>query len=88
MKLDDNAIRELASQFGVNGTKNVDMNKVKDFEKKDDREILAEIMNLRRKLEAANIPYEKQMAALTSLMPVLDSNQKARLQKIIELMER
>lgn len=88
MKLDDRAIRELASQFGMNSNRGVDINKVKDYEKKDDSEILAEIMNLRRKLEAANIPYEKQMAALTSLMPMLDSNQKARLQKIIELMER
>ena len=58
------------------------------YEKKSDEELVAELRKLQHKLNAANIPYEKQIAAVESLMPMMDEKQKARLQKVIGLLKK
>lgn len=58
------------------------------YEKKSDAEIAAEILKLQDKLNASNIPYEKQAALVQSLMPMMNGEQKARLSKIIGLMKK
>ena len=44
-------------------------------------------MKLKEKLNESNVPYEKQIAAVQSLMPMMNREQKARLSKIIELLK-
>ena len=45
-------------------------------------------MKIKDRLTAANIPYEKQVAAVQSLMPMMNGEQKARLTKIIGLLKK
>lgn len=87
MELDDKTIMELAKQLGISGGKKEAAAAVKSYEKKSDAEIVSEIMRLKEKLNASNVPYEKQIAAVQSLMPMMNGEQKARLAKIIELLK-
>ena len=87
MELDDKTIMELASQLGLSPDRKGAVAKAKAYEQKSDSEIVSEIMKMKRKLDAANVPYEKQLAAVQSLMPMMNSEQKARLSTIIELLK-
>lgn len=88
MKVDEKTIMALAGQLGIPADKRRAAEAAKRYEKKSDREIAAEILKLQDQLSAANIPYEKQMALVQSLMPMMSGEQKARLNKIIGLMKK
>lgn len=88
MQLDDKTVMELARQLGISVDKKSAMTKAKSYEQKSDAEIVSEIMKIKDKLTAANVPYEKQIAAVQSLMPMMNQEQKARLSKIIELLKK
>ena len=90
MSLDDKTILNLASQLGISGNAGRGQveKQLKAYEKKSDEELVAELRKLQHKLNAANIPYEKQIAAIESLMPMMDGKQKARLQKVIGLLKK
>ena len=88
MQLDDKMIQNLAGQLGLSADKKSTVAKVKSYEQKSDAEIVSEIMKIKDKLTAANVPYEKQLAAVQSLMPMMNAEQKARLTKIIELLKK
>ena len=90
MALDDKTIQNLASQLGVSSSvgKRQAEQKIKAYEKKSDEELVSELLKMQQKLNAANIPYEKQIAAVESLMPMMNSEQKARLKKIIGLLKK
>lgn len=87
MELDDKTIMELASQLGISTNKKAAVATVRSYEKKSDAQIVSEIMKLKEKLNESNVPYEKQIAAVKSLMPMMNGEQKARLAKIIELLK-
>ena len=88
MQLDDKTIMNLASQLGIKPEDKQTVSKVKTYEKKSDAELVSEIMKIKDRLTAANIPYEKQVAAVQSLMPMMNGEQKARLTKIIGLLKK
>ena len=88
MKLDDKTLKSLASQLGMSATSSHVERKVKAYENKSDEELIGELLKMQKKLEAANIPYETQMAALESLMPMMNGQQKARLEKIVGLLKK
>lgn len=88
MALDDKTIQNLASQLGVAANKRQAEEKIKSYEHKSDEELVAELLKMQKKLNAANIPYEKQIAAVESLMPMMNEQQKARLKKIIGLLKK
>lgn len=88
MKLDEKTILELARQLGVPADKKQAAETARRYEQKTDAEIAAEILKLQDKLRAANIPYDKQMALVQSLMPMMNGQQKARLTKVIGLMKK
>lgn len=88
MELDEKTIMELAAQLGISADKKTAMAKAHSLEQKSDSELMAEIVKLREKLNQNNIPYEKQMAMVKSLMPMMSGQQKARLSRIIRLLEK
>ena len=88
MKLDDKSIRNLAQQLGLSGERGMAERHVKAYENKSDEELISELLKMQKKLDAANIPYETQMAALESLMPMMNGQQKARLEKIVGLLKQ
>jgi hypothetical protein len=57
------------------------------MEGKSDAELEREILKLREQLTAKGISRAKQLSMLRSLMPMMDDRQKARLQKVIGLIE-
>ena len=89
MSLDDKTIQNLARQLGVKAqTKSPQMERtLQAYERKSDDELISELLSLQKKLNAANIPYETQMAAIESLMPMMNEQQKARLKKIVGLLK-
>ncbi len=88
MKLDDKTINNLAGQLGLSTRPGKVESQMRDYEKKSDEELVAELLKMQEKLKTANIPYETQMAALESLMPMMNGQQKARLEKIVGLLKQ
>ena len=88
MKLDDKTINTLAGQLGLAGKQGQLERQMKAYENKSDEELLQELLKLQKKLQDANISYETQMAALEGLMPMMNRQQKARLEKIVGLIKQ
>ena len=60
---------------------------VKKLERKSDAELAKDILRMKEQLEANNISPQQQIAIVRRLMPMMDANQKARLQRVIELLK-
>lgn len=88
MELDERTIMELAGQLGISTDRKAAMSKAKSLEQKSDGEIVSEIMKIREKLNQNNVPYDKQVSMVKSLMPMMNNEQKARLSRIIRLLEK
>ena len=87
MDLNEQMAGEIARQLGLSGSKGVSRDTVRSLEKKSDAELSRDILRLKEQLAANNISPQQQMAIVKKLMPMMDDNQKARLQKIIELLK-
>ena len=87
MDLNEQMAGEIARQLGLSGSKGVSRDTVRSLEKKSDAELSRDILRLKEQLAANNISPQQQMAIVKKLMPMMDDNQKARLQKVIELLK-
>lgn len=86
MDLNEQMAGEIARQLGLSGKDSVSRDTVKKLERKSDAELSRDILRLKEQLAANNISPQQQMAIVKKLMPMMDDNQKARLQKVIELL--
>lgn len=87
MDLNEKMAAEIAAQLGLLGRKGVDAGTVKKLERKSDAELAKDILRMKEQLEANNISPQQQIAIVRRLMPMMDDNQKARLQRVIELLK-
>lgn len=87
MDLNEKMASEIAAQLGLSGKKGVDAGTVKKLEGKSDAELARDILRMKEQLEANNISPQQQIAMVRKLMPMMDANQKARLQRVIELLK-
>ncbi|MBQ4650097.1 MAG: hypothetical protein IJB73_05290 [Firmicutes bacterium] len=88
MDLNEKMAAEIAAQLGLGGSNSkVSHDTVKKLEGKSDAQLAAEILKLKEQLAANNISPVQQQMLLRRLMPMMDDNQKARLQKVIELLK-
>ena len=55
---------------------------------KNDAELEHELLKLKAQLKANNVSYETQMAMIRSLAPMLDPKQRARLNKVVEILRK
>lgn len=70
------------SQMNMN-----DINKIADrYKGKSDSELLAEISKIKGKLKKDRKLYEQQLKAVQALRPMMNAEQRARLDKIIEIL--
>ena len=88
MELNEAMAREIARQLGLKDGAGLNLADIRRLEGKSDAELEGEILKLREQLTDRGIPRSKQAAMLRSLLPMMDSTQKARLQKVIGLIER
>lgn len=85
MNINEKMAKEIAAQLGLGGNAAVDRNVLRGLEEKSDEELARYILNMKEQLSAANISASRQQAMLRSLMPMMNSSQRARLEKIIKL---
>lgn len=87
MDLNEKMASEIAAQLGLSGKKGADAGTVKKLEGKSDAELARDILRMKEQLAANNISPQQQIAIVRRLMPMMDANQKARLQRVIELLK-
>lgn len=88
MELNDRTISEIANQLGLSGGKNVQKDTLAYLSSKSDVELEREILKIREKLARNNISYEKQIELLKNIAPMMDPKQRARLNKVMEIMRK
>lgn len=87
MDLNEQMAGEIARQLGLSGKNGVSRDVVRELERKSDAELSRDILRLKAQLAENNISPQQQMAIVKKLMPMMNSEQKARLQKVIELLK-
>ena len=87
MDLNEQMAGEIARQLGLSGRNGVSRDVVRELERKSDAELSRDILRLKKQLAENNISPQQQMAIVKKLMPMMDANQKAQLQKVIELLK-
>ena len=83
--MDNKVLMDLAKQLGLH--QETSESKAKEYMVKSDDEILKEIKKLKMIMKRDKKNYEKQLQAVKALAATMNGQQKARLQKIIELLE-
>lgn len=88
MDLNEAMVKEIARQLGLREDAGVSAADIQQLQGKSDDELEREILRIREQLSARGVSRAKQASMLRSLLPMMDSRQKARLQKVIGLIER
>lgn len=83
--MDNKMIMDLAKQLGL--PEQAAETKAHEYMNKSDEEILQEIKRMKRVIKRDRKTYEKQMQTLKALAGTMNREQRARLQKIIDLLE-
>ncbi|MCQ4637122.1 hypothetical protein NE619_10325 [Anaerovorax odorimutans] len=83
--MDNKVLMDLARQLGL--PEESAEAKAKEYMGKSDEEILREIKKIKTVIKRDKKTYAKQMQTLKALAATMNGQQKARLQKIIELLE-
>lgn len=91
MDISNKMLMDLAAQLGMEG-KNTSQTKstanmAEEYKNKNEDELLDEIMDLKKVMQKDKAQFEKQMKAIKSLRVMMNSEQKAKLDKIIRLLE-
>ena len=61
--------------------------RAESYKDKSDQELVSEIMALKEAIKNDRKAYDQQMKAIRALRPMMSGEQKARLDKIIQLLE-
>lgn len=83
--MDNKVIMDLAKQLGL--PQETAEAKAREYMGKSDEEILREIKKLKPLLKRDKRTYQKQMQTIRALAGTMNGSQKARLEKIIALLE-
>ena len=93
MDLNDKLLLDLAEQLGLGGSgpKVSKADRMSDmaekYKGKSDQELLTEIMKIKHSMKKDKAQFEKQMKTIKALRSVMNGEQKARLEKLIRLLE-
>ncbi|MCI8648448.1 MAG: hypothetical protein HFE76_17025 [Firmicutes bacterium] len=83
--MDNKILMDLAKQLGL--PEQAAEQKVNEYIGKSDEEILREIRKMKKVIKRDKKTYEKQMQTIKTLAAAMNEEQRARLQKIIDLLE-
>jgi len=90
MDINDKLLMDLAEQLGLGPTvsKADRMSDLTDkYKGKSDQELIDEIMKVKRSLKKDKAQFEKQMKTIKAMRSMMNGEQKARLEKLIRLLE-
>ena len=90
MDINEKMLMELAGQVGMKSGRDVrQAEQMADrMQGKSEDEILAEIMRLKDSMKKDPAAYQKQIRAIRSLRGMMNQEQRARLDRVLELLER
>lgn len=83
--MDNKILMDLAKQLGL--PQQAAESKVNEYIGKSDEEILKEIKKIKNVIKRDKKTYEKQLQAIKALAGTMNGEQRARLQKIIDILE-
>ncbi len=88
MELDDRMLNEIAGQLGIKRGKGFDRNAMNYLASKSDAELEGELLRVKEQLRAQNITYDKQLAMIKNIAPMMGPKERARLQRVVEILQR
>lgn len=94
MDISNKMLMDLAGEVGIKNNGQLSERDIEGMQKKaeslkskGDAEILSEIMALKEAIKKDRKAYEKQISAIKAMRPMMNKEQRARLDKIIALIE-
>lgn len=90
MDINDKQIMDLAEQlgFGKSKSKSDNMSDLAEkYKGKSDQELIDEILKVKRAMKKDKAQFDKQMKAIKALRSMMSGEQKARLEKLIGILE-
>lgn len=94
MDINDKLVMDLAEQLGLGSEKKNSVSKAdrmsdiaEKYKGKSDQELIDEIMKVKRSLKKDRAQFEKQMKAIKAMRSMMTGEQKARLERLIRLLE-
>ncbi|MEA4986915.1 MAG: hypothetical protein VB095_02565 [Anaerovorax sp.] len=91
MDINEKLLKELANQVGFSGENEKSVKRAErmaeNYKGKGEEELLKEILKLKQSMKADRAQYEKQIRAIRSLRGMMNAEQKARLDRLLQLLE-
>lgn len=91
MDINEKMLSDLAGQIGMR-PKNRDMQKAEQMasgmQGKSEDEILKEILRLKDSMKKDPVAYQKQIKAIRALRGMMNQDQRARLDRVLDMLER
>ena len=90
MDINDKMLMDLAEQLGFQRSvpKSDSVSDLADkYKGKSDQELIDEILKVKKSMKKDKAQFEKQMKTIKALRTVMNGEQKARLEKLIRLLE-
>ncbi len=91
MDINEKLLMDLANQVGFSGKNEKNMKRAEQmaeaYKGKGEDELLKEILKLKQSMKSDRGQYEKQIKAIRSLRGMMNTEQKARLDRVLQLLE-
>ncbi len=92
MDMNDKLLADLAEQLGFGSGSTVSKSDrmsdlAEKYKGKSDQELIDEILKVKRSMKKDRAQFEKQMMAIKAMRAMMNGEQKARLEKLIRLLE-
>lgn len=91
MDINNKMLMDLANQLGLKGGSSNDAKKAagmaQDYQNKSEEELMKEILTLKKAMKSDKAAFDNQMKAIRALSNMMNKEQRARLEKVIRLLE-
>lgn len=92
MNINEKMLMELAGQVGMKPKSSRDVRQAEQMadrmQGKSENEILSEILRLKDSMKKDPATYQKQIKAIRALRGMMNQDQRERLDRVLELLER
>lgn len=92
MEINEKLLMELAGQVGFSGGNEKTAKRAEkmaeNYSGKGEDELLKEILKLKQSMKSDRGQYEKQIKAIRSLSGIMNAEQRSRMDKVLQLLEK